>query len=195
MPRSTAISRYCDVSVRRFFEGPNAISFEEFKTLDPTILHELSELLPLHRRGVSWFEHSKIMYWNIIRWLGIAGSPSLPPDSTISEIRTQIGNAIYNRDPAFRGWFNRFYNCSKSDRKRLTWVIAQLFELELLYPGFQFGNLPAESIASLENCLLNRASSDVVKQRNTQRGHYGYHTNIVRVPEVADAVRTAIILD
>ncbi len=66
--RSRSVERYCDISVRRFFDSESdPLTWDQFKALDPVILHGLSHINPLKKKPQTWIVHNR-NYLRILGW-------------------------------------------------------------------------------------------------------------------------------
>jgi len=115
-PRSNAIERYCDIRTRRFFEGNNPLSWEQFTQLSPETMHEMASPLPApRRREAAWFCQDQRMLLRLARNLG----KTFPEDTAQSKIRSFIASALFRRDPSLREWLRR-----RNPGKTVNWSYA-----------------------------------------------------------------------
>jgi hypothetical protein len=147
-PGSTAIERYCDTGTRKFFEGPNPLTWTQFTRLSPEIMHDLEPLNPPRRREAAWF-HQDI---NKLRMIAMNLGRRFPPNADQYKIRLFIGKTFFRRDPALRNWLREFHSLETVDSSRGVKPITLLLERDRIPPSaeFQLESLSAEEIRELE---------------------------------------------
>ena len=113
-PRSSSIERYCDVSTSRFFfDREPPLTWDQFKQLEPEVLHQLEHINPIRRRPPSEFLQDQDYLLGIARSLG----KEFPRETRQYEIRKWLARKLYSRDPSFREWIqNELYPGTDIDK-------------------------------------------------------------------------------
>jgi hypothetical protein len=191
-PRSSAIARYCDLKVRRFFEGDTRLSWDEFKRLSPEIMHGLTGLEPLLRRAPAWFHHDLGQLRDFASSMGL----DLPRDASQYTIRKAVARAITITDKELCAWVQSMHpryseNSTQRMRDYVHPVVNIMFERELLKPGFRFSDLPEEVRSEIKDDLVFSENSDY-RGRTT---HSTFNAQRVRRITLEDEVHAEYIRD
>ena len=136
---STSIHRYCETEVRKFFYPPHSKTWEEFQSMTPEELHNLTPLGPIKRRANGCFSHDE----EIVREVGaMIGCPAFPEGLEQWRKRSRISSRLSGFDPDF----NRFVSSLGMSSKRscALSITNLLFEMDLMKSGFKFRLLSAE---------------------------------------------------
>jgi hypothetical protein len=148
-PRSSAIERYCDTRISRFFDTETPMSLAEFRELPPATLHGLSHINPVFRCRPTWFLHGMNLLQQLCNWLEI------PTDRFRfqSELRTSIGRKLFWRDREMRHWLRRFYGDTRIHQDSALPLVCYLLEFDLLTVDFHFELLHPSDLSKVNEAM------------------------------------------
>ena len=183
---SNVVRKYCDLNVRRFFEE-ESVTFDEFKELDPVLLHDLRELKPVERRSSTWFKHGLV---RLRRFASSIGLRTLEDCHDETKIRTLINRKLISIDTAYRTFIRSHLG---SGRDVGTKILCILFELRIIDVGFNFASL-SESQKTLILQQIQYSDGSVCKERRILMTKSALRVNVFKFTTVNEAFKMREVL-
>lgn len=151
---SSAISRYIDPSVHKYFDHMHgeALTWDQFKELPPSQLHQMeSGMSPVVRLDRVAFFFDMDLVTRVASWLGSA----LDCDNSQWDLLRYIWRRLYSRDSELRNWVAELHpEKSNLGRDDACQTIYSLFENEWIDVGFTFADLTVSKREKLKDDLL-----------------------------------------
>jgi hypothetical protein len=146
---STAMTRYCDMSIQHLFVE-DKLTLEGFHALSPEYMHGVDKLHGKSRTPLAWFCHNPSRIAAVITSLdGDDNRAFLNDTGSINqyEARKWIGLKLAKKDPDFKAWVLSNHPSAlagKDTRGAYGTVVALLFEHGFLDEHFLFSELTIE---------------------------------------------------
>jgi hypothetical protein len=146
---STAMTRYCDMSIQHLFVE-DKLTLEGFNALSPEYMHGVDKLHGKSRTPLAWFCHNPSRIARVINYLdGDANQTFVNETGSINQYvaRKWIGFKLAQRDPDFKAWVLNNHPSAlagKDTRGAYGTVVALLFEHGFLDEHFRFSELTME---------------------------------------------------